>query len=204
MKLGVFGGTFDPPHVGHLIVAQDAFTALGLDRLLFVPAAAPPHKHGRVSAPPTQRLAMLRAALGTDPRFAIEELELHRPGPSYTVDTLRTLRADHPDAELFFLLGADQLRELHTWRDPAEIARLARVVMLSRSGMDDGAAAVDVPCTRLAVTRVDVSATDIRRRVAAGQPIRYLVPAEVERLIAREGLYRRPDPNPGPGGGVSN
>lgn len=192
MKLGVFGGTFDPPHVGHLIVAQDAFTALRLDRVLFVPAAAPPHKHGRVAAPAEFRLAMLRAAIGADSRFAVEELELRRAGPSYTVDTLRALHADHPEAELFFLLGADQFREFHTWRDPAEIARLARPVVLSRGGREDVGAVIDLPYQTLAVTRIDVSATEVRERVAARAPIRYLVPAGVEEIIQREGLYQRP------------
>lgn len=190
VRLGVFGGTFDPPHLGHLIVAQDAWSALGLDRLLFVPAAAPPHKVDRAITPARLRLEMLRAALAGDPRFEAEDLELRRAGPSYTVDTLRELRTRYPAAELFFLLGTDQFRELHTWREPAEIARLARLVVLSRGG-EEVEARVDFPHQRLQVTRIDLSATEVRARVAEGRPIRYLVPEGVTDVIGREGLYFR-------------
>lgn len=191
MRLGIFGGTFDPPHLAHLVVAQDACSALGLDRVLFVVAAAPPHKHGRAFAPAPLRLEMLRAALAGDDRFIPCDLELRRAGRSYTVDTLRQLRDDDPDAQLFLLIGADQAREFRTWREPEEIARLATVVALSREG-DPGAAPADATLRTLAVTRLDISATDIRRRVAAGEPIRYLVPETVAAIIRREHLYRGP------------
>jgi len=188
VRLGVFGGTFDPPHIGHLIVAQDAWSALGLDQVLFIPAAEPPHKLDRTITPAPLRLAMLRAAIGTDERFAISDLELRRGGPSYTVDTLRELGSLHRDAELFLLIGADQLREFESWREPEEIRKLATVVGFARGGddLDAGGAARSIQ-----VTRVDVSATEIRRRVADGEPIRYLVPSGVEEIIRREQLYRR-------------
>lgn len=188
VRLGIFGGTFDPPHIGHLIVAQDAWSVLGLDRILFIPAASPPHKTDRVITPAALRLEMLRAALAGDPRFEVADLELRREGPSYTVDTLRELRARYPAASLFFLLGTDQFRELHTWREPEEIAQLARLVVLSRGGSEAGAGS-EFPHQYLQVTRIDVSATEIRARVAAGKPIRYLVPKGVEEVIGREGLY---------------
>lgn len=190
MRAGVFGGTFDPPHIGHLIVAQDAWLALGLEHVLFVPAAVPPHKRGRVATPAELRLEMLQAAVVDDARFEVTDLELRRPGPSYTVDTLRELRERDPEGALFFLLGADQFREFHTWRAPEEIARLANLVVLSRAGVEDVAPAIDVPYRRVVVTRIDVSSTEVRRRVAADEPIRYLVPAAVEEIIRREGLYR--------------
>ncbi|HEX6939874.1 MAG TPA: nicotinate-nucleotide adenylyltransferase [Longimicrobiales bacterium] len=190
MNIGIFGGTFDPVHTGHLIVAQDAWSALGLDRVLFIPAAVPPHKRGRVAASPELRLEMLRAATAGDPRFATSDLELRRSGPSYTVDTLRELRERDPSGALFLLLGADQFREFHTWREPGEITRLATLVVLSRGGTEAPPPPLDLPYRRLTVTRVDISATEIRRRVAAGQPVRYLVPAAVEEIIRREGLYR--------------
>ncbi len=203
MRLGIFGGTFDPPHLGHLVVAQDACAALGLDRVLFVVAAAPPHKHGRAFAPAPLRLEMLSAALADDERFQASDLELRRPGRSYTVDTLRELRAQNPEAELFLLIGADQAREFRTWREPDAIARLATVVALSREG-DAGALPGDAALRPLPVTRLDISATDIRRRVAQGQPIRYLVPDPVEAIIRRARLYVEPgedgpraDPEPG-------
>jgi len=189
VRVGIFGGTFDPPHIGHLIVAQDVRTALSLDRVVFVPAAVPPHKRGRVVAPPELRLAMLRAAVAGDSQFEVDDLELRRAGPSYTVDTLRDLRARDPDVELFFLLGADQFREFHTWREPEAITRLATLVVLSRDGLGRVEPGGDLAYRELAVTRVDVSATEVRRRVRANEPIRYLVPPDVEAIIRRTGLY---------------
>lgn len=192
MKLGIFGGTFDPVHIGHLIVAQDAWAALGLDRVVFIPAAVPPHKRGRVAAAPELRLEMLRAATAGDARFEVSELELRRPGPSYTVDTLCELRERDPGGALFLLLGVDQFREFHTWREPERIARLANLVVLSRGGAEAARPPIDVPYRWLPVTRVDLSATEIRRRSGAGEPIRYLVPEAVERIIERERPYGAP------------
>lgn len=189
MRIGVLGGTFDPPHIGHLIVAQDAWSALGLDRVLFMPAAVPPHKRGRVSTPPEVRLAMVEAACADDPRFEASDLEIRRGGTSYTVDTLRALKERDPQGALFFLVGADQFRELHTWRSPLEIARLAELVALSRPGFPIEEPRLELPYRRLDVTCVGVSATEIRRRVAAGEPIRYLVPPAVEAIIRARGLY---------------
>ncbi|HET9982880.1 MAG TPA: nicotinate-nucleotide adenylyltransferase [Longimicrobiales bacterium] len=186
----MFGGTFDPPHLGHLIVAQDAHARLDLDRVLFVPAAVPPHKRGRPLSPAPLRLEMVRAAVAADPRFAVDDLELRRAGPSYTVDTLRELRRRDPDTELFLLIGADQFRDFGTWREPQEIARLATLVMLTRAGVSAAAPGLELPHRTLEVTRIDLSATDVRRRVAAGEPIRYLVPDGVEEIIRREALYR--------------
>lgn len=189
MRQGIFGGTFDPPHLGHLVVAQDAWSALGLDRVVFIPAAVPPHKRGRIT-PAELRLEMLRAATAGDERFEVSDLELRRPGPSYTVDTLRELRERDPTCALFLLLGADQFIEFHTWREAEEIARLATLVVLSRGGLDTGSPRIAVPHRVLPVTRIDISATEIRRRVQAGEPIRYLVPRGVEEIVEREGLYR--------------
>jgi len=190
VRLGVFGGTFDPPHIGHVIVAQDAWQALGLDLVLFVPARLPPHKRDRALAPAELRRAMVQAAVAGDPRFEVDETELRRSGPSYTVDTLRELRERYPESALFLLLGADQVQQFHTWRAPEEIARLATLVVLSRGGAENVAPTLDVPYRVVPVTRIDLSATEIRRRVAAGEPIRYLVPPGVEAIIQREGLYR--------------
>lgn len=189
MKLGIFGGTFDPVHIGHLIVAQDAYEALGLDRVVFVPAAVPPHKRGRVTATPEQRLAMLRAATEGDPRVTTSDIELRRPGPSYTVDTLREFHERDPEGALYLLLGVDQFREFHTWHEPDEIARLARIVVLARGGADPQSMPRHYPHEWIGVTRIDISATEIRRRIAAGASVRYLVPAAVEEIIRRERLY---------------
>ncbi|MGH7483144.1 MAG: nicotinate (nicotinamide) nucleotide adenylyltransferase, partial [Longimicrobiales bacterium] len=134
MRMGVFGGTFDPPHIAHRIVAQDALEALGLDRVLFVPASVPPHKRDRPRTAAPIRLEMLRALLDDDARFEISTLELDRDGPSYTVDTLRALRRDRPGTALHLLIGADQWREFESWREPGAIEELARVCVLGRAG----------------------------------------------------------------------
>lgn len=189
MRIAVFGGTFDPPHVGHLIVAADVHLRLGVDRVVLVPSADPPHKRGQVRTPARLRLEMVRAAVSGDDRFQVDDMELRRPGPSYTVDTLREFRRRDPGGELFFVLGADALRDLPQWRDPDEIARLATLVAMERAG-DAAAHDSAYPTTHVPVTRVDVSATEIRRRVAAAVPVRYLVPEPVREIIQREGLYR--------------
>jgi len=186
VRIGLFGGTFDPPHTGHLVAAQDAMVSLGLDRIVFIPAALPPHKRERRLTPAPLRAALVAAAIAGDDRFSMDEIELLRNGPSYTVETLRAYRARHPDATLFLLVGADQYAELHSWKSPEEIARLATLAVLDR----EGAPPLPGPgVVRVAVTRIDVASTDIRSRVRSGLPVRYLVPVAVEDLIRRHGLY---------------
>lgn len=189
MKLGVFGGTFDPPHLGHLVAASDAARVLGLGRVLWVPAAVHPFKRASVQAPADARLEMTRAAVAGEPRFEVDPLELERTGPSFTVDTLRELQARHPGAELYFLTGADNLRDLPKWKEPDEVARLARLVVVSRRG-EGVPPGLPYPAVAVPVTRVDVSSTEVRRRVRAGETIRYLVPEAVRAVIERRGLYR--------------
>ncbi len=187
MRIGVFGGTFDPPHIGHLIVAQEVHFRLGLDRVLWVPAAVPPHKIGQDMTAATIRLDLVRAAIGDDDRFRVSDAEIRRDGPSYTVDTLRELRTTSPGDDLYLVVGADQLAELDTWREPGEIRRLATVVGFARSGKP----ALDVTSGHVVeVPRVDVSSTEIRRRIAAEEPVAYLMPASVESVVLRERLYR--------------
>jgi nicotinate-nucleotide adenylyltransferase len=185
VKLGVFGGTFDPPHIGHLIAAQDARSALGLDRVIFVPAAVPPHKRDDTVSAAGTRLAMVRAAIAGADGFEVDDLELRRGGPSWTVDTLRELAARLPGSELFLLIGSDQYAEFESWREPDEIRQLAKVAVLTRENGVRQAAGVHT----VRVTRLDVSSTDIRRRISEGQPIRFLVPAAVDALIRLHGLY---------------
>lgn len=193
MNLGVFGGTFDPPHIGHLIVAQDAALALGLDRVLFVPAADPPHKRGRSITAGATRRAMLESALAGNDRFALEPLELDA-ALSYTVDTLRALRARLPDANLWLLIGFDQWVEFATWREPAAILDLARLAVIRRAMEDTAERAMPgVDMSRvdyIDATRIDVSSSEVRRRVGVGESIRYLVPDTVIEIIFREQLYR--------------
>jgi nicotinate-nucleotide adenylyltransferase len=191
VRLGLFGGTFDPPHIGHLIVAQDALEALRLDRILFIPAGAPPHKLNRTITPAAVRLEMLRAAIGDDARFAIESLELDRPGPSFTVDTAAAMAAKYPGADLFLLIGADQFREFATWREPERLAGLVSIAVLSREGAEAAPAetAGNFGAQYVNVTRIDISSTAVRRRCAAGESIRYLVPAGVEAYLSEHRVY---------------
>jgi nicotinate-nucleotide adenylyltransferase len=195
VNVGVLGGTFDPPHTGHLIVAQDAALALGLDRILFIPAARPPHKVGRTMSPPEIRLKLLQLAVAGDDRFGIDTLELERTGPSFTVDTLRALRLKEPATSWTLLVGADQYAEFETWREPEAIRSLARIGVLAREGREPAARGNGVDggpgVVGVSVTRIDISSTALRARVAAGLPIRYMVPDAVERFIREHGLYRR-------------
>jgi len=189
MRTAVFGGTFDPPHLGHLVVASDVHLRLGVDRVLFVAASEPPHKRGVSLTPAALRLEMVRAAIGDDDRFVLDDLEIRRGGVSFTVDTLRALRERTPEERFWFVMGADQYRDFSAWREPEAIRELATVAVLGRDGLPprerNESGVVHVP-----VTRVDISATEVRRRVAAGETIRYLVPDAVRTIIAREGLYR--------------
>jgi len=197
LRLGLLGGTFDPPHVGHLVVAQDALERLNLDRLHFVVAGSPPHKVGEPVSSAPIRLEMTRAAVEGNPSFEVSEVELDRDGPSFTVDTLHHYRKHLPDATLFLLLGMDQVVEFQDWERPDEIQTMATLVALSRGGSDR--TSQGFPANQdgsrfrfqyLDVTRIDVSATEIRRRVGAGRSIRYLVPENVESIIEGHRLYR--------------
>jgi len=191
------GGTFDPPHIGHLLVAQESAEQLALDRLILLVAKLPPHKLDEVISPPVIRLEMVRAATKGNPLLDVSDVELGREGPSFTVDTLREFRDSIPGAELFFVLGTDQLAEFHEWREPAEIANLATVVAVGREGVAPhdlprielgGGSSLDV--RTLALTRVDISSTLIRARVREGRSIRYLVPDDVRTIIETHRLYR--------------
>jgi nicotinate-nucleotide adenylyltransferase len=188
VRLGLLGGTFDPPHVGHLLAAVDAREALELDLLVFVPAGVQPFKQGHVRATGEQRLAMLRRMVAEDPCFAVDPIELERAGLSYTVETLTVFAERHPDCALFLLIGEDLAGQIGSWRDPEGIARLATVVVLTREGGEDDAGAV--PLRRLATRRVDVSSTEVRARRQAGRSIRGFVTDGVADYIEAAGLYR--------------
>lgn len=188
MNVGVFGGSFDPVHLGHLIVAEAAADALALAQVRFVPARAQPFKAGRHAASPEARLAMLHLGLEGNPRFAADDCELRRAAPSYTVDTLRTLHDARPGDRLFLLVGADAAADLPHWRDPERIAELATVVVLTRPG--EARPGHRFVTRRLDVPAIDISATAVRARCRRGDSIRYLVPEAVRRYIADRGLYR--------------
>ncbi|HEU4994682.1 MAG TPA: nicotinate-nucleotide adenylyltransferase [Gemmatimonadaceae bacterium] len=193
MRLAIFGGSFDPPHVGHLLAAQDAFEQLSLDRLVFVPAATQPLKVGRTVASASQRLAMVRLLVDGDPRFEVSPVEVERSGLSFTVDTLEHFTAAHPGAELFLLVGADVLDTFSQWREPEQIAKLAHLVVLERVGDRPASLPAGLEgrrVERLPTRRMDVSSTEIRERVRAGKSIRGFVMDSVAAFIARDGLYR--------------
>jgi nicotinate-nucleotide adenylyltransferase len=191
VRLGVFGGTFDPVHLGHLIAAAEAHRALGLDRIHLIATGQHPWKRHAGSTPAADRLAMLRLAVEGDPRFVVDDREVRRDGPSYTVETLRALRAEGPQDRLSLLVGADAARELAQWREADAIPALAEIVVLSRPG--------EPPPTHplitraLAVPAVEISASQVRDRCRRGESIRYLVPDAVARYIAERRLYREPD-----------
>lgn len=214
MRVGILGGSFNPVHFGHLRVAEEVREALRLDRVLFIPAALPPHKVGHRLAPPEHRLAMVRLAIRGNAAFAVSTIELERQGRSYSVETLRALRGQHPDWHLHFIVGLDAFAEIGTWKDYRELFALADFVVISRPGFALRPLRSLLPVAarkdfwyapdRLtlhhrsghtvafqAVTGLDISATAIRSRVGQGKSIRYLVPAAVERYIAAHQLYRR-------------
>jgi nicotinate-nucleotide adenylyltransferase len=187
VRLGILGGSFDPPHVGHLLAASDAYDTLHLDRLLFIPSAAHPFKRDAVVATPSQRLEMLTLALENDTRFGIDPVEIEREGLSYTIDTLADLAQRYPDAERFLLIGEDLVEELPSWRSPARIQTLAEVVVLVRGEGNETSAA---PFRRIHTRRIDVSSTEVRARVREGRSIRGFVAESVARYIRETGLYR--------------
>jgi nicotinate-nucleotide adenylyltransferase len=209
VRLGIFGGTFDPPHVGHLLAASDAFEHLALDRLVFVPAAIQPLKARRSTASGSHRMAMVRLTLGAEPRFEVDSVELDRDGLSYSVDTLGDFARRFPLAERYFLVGADVLGSFAQWRDPRTVLELATLAVLTRSDSDldaphaphamhreagtpAGALADDLATrsTTVPTRRIDVSSTEIRDRVRTGRSIRGFVTDAVAEYISSHGLYR--------------
>lgn len=189
MRIGIFGGTFDPPHIGHLLAASDACGVLALDRVMLVPTASQPLKSGREVATGLQRLAMTRLLAAGDPRLTPESMEVDRGGLSFTVDTLRALRDRWPagTADLILLLGADAAAQFPQWKDPAAVQALAEVVVLTRGEAPTGFVGA---LRRVATRRVDVSSTEIRQRVRDGLPVRGFVTEPVAAYIAQQGLYR--------------
>ena len=192
MKIGVFGGTFDPPHVGHLLLASDARDSLSLDRLIFIPTGTQPLK---VDSPPVaspqDRLEMVRLAVADDANYSVDDAEIGRKGLSFTVDTLEHLAGRFPSAKLFLLLGEDSLASFEQWREPARIRDLATLAVMRRHGARGGSVS-PVPSGVLEVSarRVDVSSTEIRARLRDGKSIKGFVPEGVEQFIEARGLYR--------------
>jgi len=202
MRVGVFGGSFDPPHKGHIEVAKRALRLHSLERVVFVPANQPPHKSERRLTDCGRRMAMLRLALASEPDFEVDDVECRRGGLSYTVDTLHYFRNKYPSSELFFIIGSDSLEELPSWRRVKEVVRLARFVVVLRAGFDrevfrrlrpllgeEIVARMEVDM--VSEPPVDVSSTEVRRRLAKGEPVSDLVDERVLEYIVENGLYTK-------------
>jgi nicotinate-nucleotide adenylyltransferase len=197
-SIGVLGGTFDPIHIGHLAAAEEVREALGLERILFVPAGIPPHKPDRVITAPHHRLAMVELAIAGNPAFGVSRVEIDRTGPSYTIDTLDALDAVKTGGELTLILSAESFRGLPSWHEPQRILATARVAIVPRGGLgppgkrwlQEHFPGIEGRIVELDAPRLRLSATDIRARVAAGRSIRYLVPDAVIGYIGDHDLYR--------------
>jgi nicotinate-nucleotide adenylyltransferase len=194
-RLGVMGGTFDPIHYGHLVTAEEALVQFALDSVVFVPTGRPWMKQDRVVSPAEDRYLMTVIATASNPRFHVSRVEIDRDGPTYTVDTLRTLAERYPDAELYFVTGADAMLEILEWKDPGEVLSSAHFIAATRPGYDlarfeSMELARKTSVSRMSIPALAISSTDIRDRVLDGRPIRYLVPEGVKSYIEKAELYR--------------
>lgn len=199
-RIGLFGGTFDPPHIGHLILASEARHQLGLTRLLWILTPIPPHKRGQPITPVAHRLAMLELALRDEPAFEISPVEIERPGPHFTVDTVHILAEEHPGAELIYLLGGDMLRDLPTvWHRPLDFLRACHALGVMRrpgdslnlSELEAALPGISAKVRFVDAPLLEIASSEIRRRIAAGRPARYYLPPGVYEYIMEHGLYRR-------------
>jgi nicotinate-nucleotide adenylyltransferase len=199
MKLGLLGGTFDPIHVGHLVIAKEVRLRLALSEILFIPAGNPWLKSERTITPGEHRLEMVRLAISSHPHFTVSDIELKRPGPSYSVDTVSALREElGRDVGLYLIIGYDELSELSLWKEPVRLAEMCHIVGVKRPGyaklnwhsLEQAVGGISSRVIVLDVPQLDVSSTQIRQRIATGLSIRYLVPEAVERYILEHGLYR--------------
>jgi len=194
-RVGVMGGTFDPIHYGHLVTAEEAVMQFGLEEVVFVPTGHPWMKADRDVSSPEHRYLMTVVATASNPRFSVSRVEIDRAGPTYTVDTLRALGDEYPDAELFFISGADAILEIIEWKDPEDVLSLAHFIAATRPGYNLARFEAAAPTSHPKVSTMDVpalaiSSSDIRRRVREGRAIRYLLPEGVKSLIEKVGLYR--------------
>jgi nicotinate-nucleotide adenylyltransferase len=192
-RIGVLGGTFDPIHVGHLIAAEGVRVELQLDRVIFLPAAVPPHKDWAGISEAGHRLRMVRLAVEDNPAFEVSEMELKRGGTSYTIETIRQLKAENgPDVDLFFLMGGDSLVEITAWKDYRSLLRECTVVAFPRPGQDLSRVDPEIleQIRGVRTPEIDVASRDVRERVRQGKSVKYLIPSAVEKYILTHGLYR--------------
>lgn len=200
-KVGILGGTFDPIHYGHLVVAEDTWWQLGLDAVLFVPAGEPPHKRGRPISAAAHRVAMVELAIAGNPHFHLSRVDVDRPGVSYSVETVDLLRRSlGPETTLYFIVGGDALSELPTWREPERLANICQIVAVNRPGyppvdlhrLEPTIPGASERIRQLVVPSFDISSSELRQRVAIGRPITYLTPDPVVRYIQEHHLYQPP------------
>jgi nicotinate-nucleotide adenylyltransferase len=203
LRIGILGGAFNPPHTGHLVCAQEAFVQLELDRVLFVPVGQAPHRDLEGDPGAGARLELVELAVGDDERFEVSRVELEREGPSYTSDTLRGLREASPGDELFLILGGDQAATLPSWHEPEQVLSLATVAVVERSNWSRHAIGIKLSRLRgaqairyLDMPLIQISSSQVRRRVADGRPVRYLVPDKVAAYIESNGLYGANETDP--------
>jgi nicotinate-nucleotide adenylyltransferase len=203
LRIGILGGAFNPPHIGHLVCAQEAYAQLELETVVFLPMGVPPHREIEQDPGAEVRLRMTDYAISTDARFALSRHEVDRDEPSYTVDTLRALRARSPDDELVLILGGDQAAMLPSWREPEEVLRLATVAVAARTSWSREPVEAELAALPggdavvfFEMPRVDVSSSLVRERARAGKPIRYLVPDKVANFIGAKSLYGASTPSP--------
>jgi nicotinate-nucleotide adenylyltransferase len=190
MRLGIFGGTFNPVHNGHLIAAEEVREKMELDRILFIPVAIPPHKVEKDLAQASHRFNMLRLATYGNPHFSVSDIEIQRGGKSYSIDTIAELRKRYREAEFFFILGIDAARDIFTWKDADKFLKLCNLVVVKRPGFLLRGLKNKIPSMQMvSTTPVGISSSNIKKRLREGKPIRYLVPEKVEGYIKRHRLY---------------
>ncbi len=198
-SMGIFGGTFDPPHLGHLILAAEARAQLGLERLLWVLTPDPPHKQGQSITPLAERLEMVRLAIANDPQFELSSVELNRPGPQYAQDTVSLLAAEYPGMKMVYLMGGDSLRTLPTWHRPDDLVSACSLIgVMRRPGdtielatLEESLPGLSAKVRFVEAPLLDIAAREIRARIAEGRPFRYFLPEKVYEYIESHGLYRR-------------
>lgn len=191
-KIGILGGTFDPVHLAHLLIAQEAYQQLGLDQVWFMPSYVSPHKRGRSAASARDRFRMLKLAVGGDPRFKVSNMEIKLKGVSYTVNTLRKLSLQKPPKELYLIAGSDALKHFSRWRNPDQIVKLCHIAVVERPGFHLTTTGLrGKRIVRIKMPLLEISSSDIGRRVKSGQSITYLVPEKVKDYIEKHRLYRK-------------
>lgn len=188
MKIGVFGGSFNPVHIGHLLVAEDIIEQLKLDKILFIPAFDPPHK--KYLLPFEQRRKMLERAIAKNPRFELSNIEKKRGGKSFTIDTLSELKKEYPNDYLYFIMGTDQYAELSTWKEPEQLFNLAKIVVIQRPGFLKKKFEAKKPIF-INVIQIDIASAEIRKRIQQNRSVRYMLPEKVWQYIIRNRLYKK-------------